>query len=135
MQENRDLKISVTNNCLIREAGADVPETLICLAGYSDNGSMFLPLFETPLANRYRLLTIDLPGTGASPAKKSISGIEDFAGHIAAIIRKRGISFPGLIGHSIASAICVEISRHVSVSGLFSIEGNLTEKDAKARHY
>lgn len=130
MNKKREFNIATSKNCLIREAGADTPETLICLAGYADNGTMFLPLFQSTLARKYRLMTIDLPGTGGSPANSEVRTIKQYAKHIASIIKKQRIFYPGIIGHSIASAIGVEIASQTALSGFFSIEGNLTEQDA-----
>ncbi len=130
MSKKREFSIETSKNCLIRKTGADRPETIIFLAGYADNGTMFLPLFQSSLTDQYNLITIDLPGTGGSPASSKVSTIRHYAEHIASIIKEQKIDYPGIVGHSIASAIGVEISNRTTLSGFFSIEGNLTEQDA-----
>ncbi len=122
--------ISTSENCLIRSTRKTDAPALIMLAGYADNGTMFLPLFPTQLASVFNLIAIDLPGTGSSPANPQVRTIDDHAELLARLIPQITSEKVGLIGHSIASAICVEITRKTEIAGLFSIEGNLTDADA-----
>ncbi|MGH1351966.1 MAG: alpha/beta fold hydrolase [Methyloligellaceae bacterium] len=122
--------IRTLENCLIRHNDmADAP-ALIMLAGYADNGTMFLPLFNTALVSRFNLIAIDLPGSGSSPASADVRSVDDHAELLARLIPQITSEKVGLIGHSIASAICVETTRKTNIEGLFSIEGNLTDADA-----
>lgn len=124
-------EISVVNNCLIRMAGNESGPLLICIAGYADNGTMYLPLFSSTLLNDFKLAAIDLPGTGSSPTLKTgHNSLEDYANCLSQIIECLNTSQIGLIGHSIASPICIRAANKVTVGGIFSIEGNLTEADA-----
>lgn len=52
----------------VKRHGPPSSPGVLCVAGFGDDSSMFLPLVETELAARYRLVTFDLPGFGAEPA-------------------------------------------------------------------
>ena len=101
---------------------------MICLAGFGDQPDMFDPLFSTALSDKVRLLPLALPGFGAPPlAETTLEALADF---VATKAKQEKASY--LIGHSVASIIASmaadrldgQIIRH------FSLEGNLTDKDA-----
>lgn len=89
-------------------------------------------MFATPLAERYRLIALDLSGFGASPPRDGVRTIADHAEIVAALARAVAASAPvGLVAHSMASMIAVAAAERLGArfGGLFSIEGNLTAED------
>ncbi len=122
--------ISVIDNCLLRSTPKIEAPTLILLPGFADNGTMFLPLFKTELATKFNLVAVDLPGTGCSPANSHVRSIDEYAHFIADLLPQLEADEIGLVGHSIASAICADLTDYTEISGFFSIEGNLTMSDA-----
>lgn len=126
--------LSVVDNLLVRSAGpADAP-TLVLLHGLADSGAMFVPLFDTPLAERYRLVAIDMPGFGASPARADVATIGEHARALTTLLEQlvpAGERY-GIVAHSIAAMVVTDAAQSLgdAMAGLFSIEGNLTLADA-----
>src|SRR5215510_6555331 len=127
------MDVAVANGLFIRITGAPTGRTLLFLHAFADCGLTYLPLFDTPLAQRYRLVVVDLAGFGASPRQDDTLTIAQHAQAIAALARSLSAEGPiGLVGHSVGSMIAVEAATCLgsSFGGLFSIEGNLTADDA-----
>ena len=126
-------RLETVDGALLRIVGSDDAPTLMLLAGFPDNGYLFEPLFSHELARRYRLVAIDLWGFGASPARDDCGTIAEHARALAALISTYVPDRPvGLVGHSIAATIWVQVAAVLGdrIGGLFSIEGNLTPDDA-----
>lgn len=127
------MRIVALDNVLLRSGGPENAPAIVCLHGFADSGDMFRPLFDTELADRYRLLAVDLPGFGASPGRESVGTISEHAEALAALLDKAAPDGRiGLVGHSVASPIAVETVARLAKPplGLVSIEGNLTAEDA-----
>lgn len=126
--------IDIVDGAFLRIAGPKHAPTIILLAGFPDNGYLFEPLFSCELAKRYRLITVDLWGFGASPRRDGINTVAEHARALAQLIVNYipKEQMVGLVGHSVAATICVEIAAKLGdkIGGLFSIEGNLTPDDA-----
>jgi pimeloyl-ACP methyl ester carboxylesterase len=121
----------VAHGLFVRTGGPAGAPVLILLHGFADSGNVFAALLDTPIADRFRLVAVDLAGFGASPPQDGIGRIADHARAIAALAG----GWPGRVGlvaHSVASMIAVEAVAHLGerFAGLFSIEGNLTAEDA-----
>ena len=104
--------------------------TLILLAGFGDGGGMYAPLMDTPLAQRYRLLSLDLPGFAGAPTLPGSTTLEALAEvvHEAALREDARI----LVAHSVASIIASLAAGRAGspVETIISLEGNLTAEDA-----
>ena len=107
--------------------------TIVCLHGFAENGLMFAPLAQTRAAAGFSFAAPDLPGFGASPPQEDVQTIDQFAEWLNWFVREIEIfGSVGLVAHSAAALIAVRaIERDPELyTGLFSIEGNLTEADA-----
>lgn len=127
------MDIALVDGMLVRTAGPRNGRTLLFIHALADCGLAFTPLFETPLADGFRLIAVDLPGFGASPPREDVRTIAQHAKVIAALSNAFSSTKPvGLVGHSIGSMIAVEAATQLGqrFAGLFSIEGNLTAEDA-----
>lgn len=104
---------------------------VLCVAGFGDDSSMFLPLVETELAARYRLVTFDLPGFGAEPA---LAGRDATLSNLATVVREvaEAERTAVVMAHSVASVIASLAARHPDsgIHTIISLEGNLTAADA-----
>ena len=102
--------------------------TVVCTAGFGDNGTMFAPLLRTQAGVRLRIDPFDLPGFGA-PALAETS-LETLANALDE--RCRAISASTVVAHSVASIIAsLAARRHGSpIRTIVSLEGNLTPEDA-----
>ncbi|HEY5818277.1 MAG TPA: alpha/beta hydrolase [Mesorhizobium sp.] len=125
------MMISVERGAFVRSFGTG--RTILCLHGFGDNGSMFLPLEDTDTAKAFSFVCPDIPGMGASPLDNDLVSVDDYAKWLIRVTREISIFGPvGLVAHSAASPVAV---RAIELEpdlfcGLFSIEGNLTENDA-----
>ena len=67
---------------MTQTASHDVRPVILLIAGFGDNASMFDNLNGTPLAARYRLEPLNLPGFGAPPlaTETTLDALADVAG-------------------------------------------------------
>ena len=79
------------------------------------------------------MIAVDLWGFGSSPARADVRTFADFSNALEKLVLKVRSGKPvGLVGHSIAGSMATDIAHRLGerVSGVFSIEGNLTADDA-----
>jgi pimeloyl-ACP methyl ester carboxylesterase len=103
--------------------------TVILVAGFGDNRTAFDPLFQTRLAQAYRLAAIDLPGFGA-PALHGRTTLGRLAEFVDAQARRLGART--VVAHSVASIIASLAAQRPGspIDTILSLEGNLTADDA-----
>ena len=88
----------------LRGFGSPKAPRLLCLAGFGDDSSMFLPLAETELVRHYCVIVVDLPGFGNEPPFEdrfaTLSGLAQAVADIASVQRTEIV-----VAHSVASVI------------------------------
>jgi len=74
--------------------------------------------------NRYRIVTIDLPGFGKSGKNRSVWNTDAFGGDVSAVINQLNLKNVILIGHSMAGDIIVQTAKNnkKQVIGLIGID-------------
>lgn len=130
---HKTMQIDVLQGALLRVAGQKDAPTIIFLPAFGDSGHCYRDVFATDLAERYRLISVDLWGFGASPTRADIRTFKEFCIALEKLVNTLSMEKPvGLVGHSIAGSMAVEVAYGLnkSVTGVFSIEGNLTPDDA-----
>ena len=99
------------------------------IAGFGDNSSMYAPLLATDLADRHKLVPLDLPGFGAEPleVETTLAALAQFVAEKA-----KTHSADTIIAHSVASIIASLAARTEGspLTHIISLEGNLTAEDA-----
>jgi pimeloyl-ACP methyl ester carboxylesterase len=63
------------------------------------------------LAQRYSVVTPDLPGFGLSPALSTTPNVANLADAMAAWLRAAGIERPHVVGNSLGGAVAIELGR------------------------
>ncbi|WOE75997.1 alpha/beta fold hydrolase [Alterisphingorhabdus coralli] len=103
--------------------------TILAIAGFGDNASMYDGLAGTALAQDHKLIPLDLPGFGAPPLAEETS-LAALAGFVAQ--KARETSADTIIAHSVASIIASLAARtpDCPLENIISLEGNLTAEDA-----
>ncbi|UTW56129.1 alpha/beta fold hydrolase [Kordiimonas sp. SCSIO 12610] len=112
--------------------------TLLMIAGFGDNVSMFENLTNTPLADEYNLIMLDLPGFGShklSSHELSIPALEETSLiSLAEFVSEQTERYDAtaILAHSVASVIAslAASMRGTNIHTLLSLEGNLTAEDA-----
>jgi pimeloyl-ACP methyl ester carboxylesterase len=102
-----------------QSAGEEFPVLLIHGAGASK--AAFNRQFESPLADRFRLIAIDLPGHGGTADALSTDtySVRGFADVVAAVIKELGLAHVAVVGWSLGGHVAIELmSSHSSVSGV-----------------
>ncbi len=126
-------RIEVIERALVRIAGLDSGPPLLFIHAFGDTGHCYNRVFRSRRLAQYRLIAVDLWGFGASPARSDVRTVAEYSGALETLILKvcPGQTV-GLIGHSIAGSMAVEIATQLGnrICGVFSIEGNLTADDA-----
>lgn len=115
----------------LKRLGAAGMPSILCVAGFGDDGSMFAPLAGTELARRRRLVTFDLPGFGEEPLPAGEEAtLIDLADRVARVAAAEGAGV--VMAHSVASIIASLAAQNgaSAIHTLISLEGNLTEADA-----
>ena len=102
--------------------------TIVCVAGFADNGAMFAPLVEARRPDDPTIRPVNLPGFSAPPAPNtSIAELAAFVRDAASKVGARTV-----VAHSVASVVAAEAAHLPGgmIERIVSLEGNLTAKDA-----
>lgn len=96
---------------------------LVFVHGWSCNRSVWkkqVPYFE----KKYRVVTLDLAGHGASGQARDVYTLEAFGEDVAAVVRAINASKAILIGHSMGGAVIIETAEIMpdNVSALIGID-------------
>ncbi len=89
-------------------AGQDEPP-LLFLHGWCGDRSFFGPQFEYFSAT-HRVVSVDLPGHGQSPAPSEYA-VEAFATDVAALARRLGVRRVVAFGHSLGAMVALALSQ------------------------
>jgi pimeloyl-ACP methyl ester carboxylesterase len=102
---------------------------MLLIAGFGDDASMYSSFGNTPLAETYRLLPLNLPGFGA-PALEERTSL-DALGRVVADAAKAADATV-VVAHSVASIIASLAAQlpDCPLNTILSLEGNLTAEDA-----
>jgi pimeloyl-ACP methyl ester carboxylesterase len=91
------------------EAGIGDP-ALLFLHGWCGNRSFFAPQFDF-FSETHRVVSVDLPGHGASPVPREYS-IEAFAKDTAELARALHLGRSVVFGHSIGAMVALALAQH-----------------------
>jgi pimeloyl-ACP methyl ester carboxylesterase len=82
-------------------------KVILLLHGWGDN-SKGLSGLQAALANKYKVITVDLPGFGGSQAPSTVWGLDDYARFVANFLAKINAGKPyAAVGHSNGGAIAI----------------------------
>ena len=103
--------------------------TILFIAGFGDDASMFDGLLSTPLAEGYNLAPLNLPGFGA-PALNEETSLAALAEFVADAARETDAGI--VVAHSVASIIASLAAKDPDcpLTTILSLEGNITAEDA-----
>jgi pimeloyl-ACP methyl ester carboxylesterase len=100
--------LSIDDVALAYRSAGNGPAVL-CIQGVGVGGDGWHPQVEA-LAQRYRVLTFDNRGVGATPRGAGVLSIERLAADAAAILDAEGIDRCHLVGHSMGGLIALAVA-------------------------
>lgn len=86
-------------------------ENIILLHGWGGSTESFAPVFNY-LAQKFRVISIDLPGFGQSQKPGEVWGTRDYAEFLKSFMDTLGIEKATLIGHSFGGRISIYFAAH-----------------------
>ena len=120
-ETNRTIATTHAEIRLTDTGGPGLP--LLMLHGSGASRKVFAPLLAGPLAERHRLVALDLPGHGESSNARDPGwgySLTGFADIVADVLRSLDIGRVAIFGWSLGGHIAIELlHRHPGVAGLF----------------
>lgn len=111
----------------------DSPKTAILLGSLGASRDMWAPQVEA-LADKARIITVDLRGHGESPAPAGDYQMSDLAGDVLALMDSLGVDRAHLVGLSLGGAVAQTIAREnperIATLTLISTAPKFGESDA-----
>lgn len=108
---------------------------VIFIHGFCETREMWFPFVE-PLAERYRVSCVDLPGYGESPLEQTQLSLEEVADQLANWFRSKGIEKAVVIGHSLGGYVALALAeRHPHlIQGLGLFHSMALADDEESKH-
>lgn len=92
-----------------RTAGVDTRPAVVLLHAIATSAALWDSQIES-LAERFRVIALDLPGHGGSAVPPSTRSIEDYAGAVLATLDAMGVGRFGVVGLSLGSSIAQAVA-------------------------
>jgi pimeloyl-ACP methyl ester carboxylesterase len=83
-------------------------EPLVMLHGLGGSSNTFVPQMDV-LLNRFRVIRIDLPGSGRSPLPESVS-IQGFVSAVQRVCAELKVERAHFAGHSLGTIVCLHLA-------------------------
>jgi pimeloyl-ACP methyl ester carboxylesterase len=117
-----DAAISADGTRIAFETHGDRSPALVFVHGWSCDRGYWAG--QLPLAERFRIVAIDLAGHGESGAGRAEWSIASFGADVAAVVAHLGLERVVLLGHSSGGDVIVEAARRLSgrVAGLVWVD-------------
>jgi pimeloyl-ACP methyl ester carboxylesterase len=98
----------IVNGLLVHYNSVGEGRVVLVLHGWGDDSSNWQK-FQKELSRTYKVITLDLPGFGASNAPKEAWKLEDYAKFLQAFLKKLAITNAyAIVGHSNGGAIAIK---------------------------
>ncbi len=114
---------------VVPEARNKNRSSVIMIAGFGDDGSMYDALKDTDLSRSHNLIPLNMPGFGA-PARNGDTTLLTLATFVNNAAKQSGART--VVAHSVASIIAslAATGPGSTIKNIISLEGNLTPEDA-----
>lgn len=119
-------------NLFVYAAGAAEAPPLVLIHGLGDEADTWRHVFA-PLAERYRVLALDLPGFGRSDKPHRAYTLDFLRDAVVGLLDAAGLRQAALLGHSLGAVVAqsVALERPERVTALTLVGGSLTSRAAK----
>ena len=105
---------------------------VVMIHGLGGTGNSYEPMMEA--LSGYRVIRIDMPGSGRSPMPHDAPTIESFAADIVRAVRSLGVERAHFVGHSLGTIVCQKIAADTpGLVASLALFGALTEPPEGAR--
>ena len=96
-----------------------VGSPVVMVHGLGSRWQVFAPILDLVAGAGHEVISIDLPGFGATPALPGVvPGPRGYAGWLAGWLSEQGIERPHVVGNSMGGAIALELGRAGVASGV-----------------
>jgi pimeloyl-ACP methyl ester carboxylesterase len=131
-QFGRTVRLPDGLNLFVFEAGRRSAPALVLIHGLGDEADTWRHVF-TPLAERYRVLALDLPGFGRSDKPRRTYSLPFLRDTVVALMDAAGVGAAALMGHSLGAIIAqsVALEHPQRVTALTLLDGSLTMRAAR----
>jgi pimeloyl-ACP methyl ester carboxylesterase len=94
------------------DKGSGAAETVLLVHGYGASSASYAPVIDR-LAERFRVLAVDLPGFGKSDRRDGDYSPEGLADVLAKVLDEKGVARAHVVGHSWGSSVVLAFAlRH-----------------------
>lgn len=115
-----DATVTPTPSLVCEESGSG--PALLCLHGVGGTGAWFTGLARR-LSDRYRVIALDLPGTGRNRAGHAPFSVGRSAETLAGWLAEREIGPVSLLGHSMGTMIGLRLAARIPLKALLCVGG------------
>lgn len=97
---------------------------VVCLHGLGGDSNTWTPLMRA--LRGYRVVRIDLPGSGRSGAASDALSIEQMVANVSAVCRRLDVAAAHFVGHSMGTIVCQHLAlRHPALVKTLALFGPL----------
>jgi pimeloyl-ACP methyl ester carboxylesterase len=108
---------------------------MLFLHGWGASAKTFLPVYQT-FAQWFRVVAIDLPGFGESPAPPEVWGVEEYADLVYQFLTTLKIDKAHIMGHSFGGKVTICLAaRHPEVVDKITLVGSTGVKPLRPLKY
>ncbi|GAB4330932.1 MAG: alpha/beta fold hydrolase [Dehalococcoidia bacterium] len=93
---------------------------LVLVHGITEARALWEPVVG-PLAERYRVIRVDLRGHGESSPATS-GALAELAGDVAAVVAALGLERPALVGHSLGGAVVTALAGSIETGPVVNVD-------------
>ena len=100
---------TIAGQAIACEESGSSPATMIILQGWATSFSIYNGI-ASHLADRFRVIQLDLPGFGASPEPEEAWSVAQYADFVSAFIESLGVESVSILAHSFGGRIVFELA-------------------------
>ncbi|MBL8057058.1 MAG: alpha/beta fold hydrolase [Anaerolineales bacterium] len=128
----RTVRLPGDLNVFVYTAGQPEAPALVLIHGLGDEADTWRHLFQ-PLAERYYVTALDLPGFGRSDKPRRAYTLPFLRDTVLALLDALGLARAALLGHSLGAVIAqsVALAQPERIPALTLLDGSLTSRAAK----
>jgi pimeloyl-ACP methyl ester carboxylesterase len=110
LPDNERMQVEGRGQLRVIERNPQAPETVLLVHGYGASSASWKPVIPL-LAERYRVIAVDLPGFGRSDRREGDYSPDALADVLADVLDQKRVARAHVIGHSWGSSVVLAFAR------------------------